>query len=137
MFKTFKARIHGAFPISIGDETPINPVVTFSKYKILLKDEQINRIFLDPFFAQVLSHKAEYDFDKLLNKEDKKKFSIILKQKLNNLDKGIQHLDISIWNKFKANVIHNRYWIDKEKEWFIKTIIATAIGALFALMGAY
>lgn len=137
LFKTFRAKIYSAVAIRTGDETSIDQTITFSKYKILLKEEQINRIYFDPLLVQVVAHKAEYDFDKIRNKEDEKQFSIILKQKLNVLDKGIHHLNISKWNKFRANIIHNKYWIDKEKEWFIKTIIATTIGALFALMGAY
>ena len=138
LFKTFKAKIiHGVCVSYYENQPPPDLLISFSKYKILLKEEQINRFWLDPFQVQLVVHKAEYDLDKLLNKEDEKMFAIILRQKLNVLDKGIHFLDISAWNKFKANVIHNRYWIDREKEWFIKTIIATAIGALFALMGAY
>jgi hypothetical protein len=52
----------------------------------------------------------------ILNKEDEKKFAISLTQRLNNLDNGIHFLNISAWNKFKANVIHHRYWIDREND---------------------
>ena len=130
MFKAFKAKIHGAASTSQGDQTPIDTILTFTKYKIRLRDEQVNRIYFDRLLVQLVTDKMEYDFDKRQNKDDKKMFSIILKQKLNALDTGLHHLDISQWNKIKANIIHNRYWIDKEKDWFFKTIIAVLFGAL-------
>ena len=135
MFKTFKARIHSSYVISKENEIPISHTVTFSKTRIQLKEEQINRIYLDPLCTNALIYHGDYKFDKLLNRNDEKQFSIILR--LNNLDTSIHHLDINLWNKFKANVIHHRYWLDREKEWFAKTIISTLIGFLFGIVGAY
>ncbi|MFC4263844.1 hypothetical protein ACFOWM_13185 [Ferruginibacter yonginensis] len=135
MLKTFKAKIHGTVSIRQGEQSPIDQTITFTKYKIKLKDEQINRIYFDPLLVQVVADKMEYSFDKKLNKDDKKMFSIILKQKLNALDNCLYHLDISLWNKIKANIIHNRYWLDREKEWFFKTLVAATIGFLFAVIG--
>ena len=73
IFKTFKARIIGSFPISEGKQTPINPIITFSKRRILLDKIQVERIYLDPMFVQLVTDKAEYDFDKLINKLDEKR----------------------------------------------------------------
>ena len=131
---TFKAKIHGLVSISREGQSPVDTTITFTRHRIKLTDEQIGRFYLDPMVVQEVVHNAEYDFDKLLNKEDKKQFSIILRQKLNNLDKGVHHLDISRWNKIKANIIHHRYWLYREREWFVKTLIAAAIGFLFALI---
>ncbi len=114
-----------------------NTHVKFSRYRIFLEDEQINRIWYDPLLVQPVTHKSEYTFDKKLNKEDKKQFTIILTQRLNLLDNGIHHLDINLWNKIKANIIHKRYWVDREKEWFIKTLIAAAIGFVFGIIGSW
>lgn len=136
MFKTFEAKIHGTVLISEGPNKHIDATLTFTRYKIRLKDNQLNRIYLDPMLAQLIVDKMEYDFDKRLNQNDEKVFSIILKQRLNNLDKGLYHLDINLWNKIKANIIHHRYWIDREKEWFFKTIVAAAIGFLFGVIGS-
>jgi hypothetical protein len=137
IFKTFKAKIYGATWISTGNEIPVQQVLKFSKRKILLTDDQIKRGYFDPLLVQDIAHKTEYIFDKTLNKEDEKKFAIILKQKLNALDNGIHFLDINWFNKIKANIIHNRYWIDKEKEWFVKTLLAAFVGAAFALIGGF
>jgi hypothetical protein len=137
MFKTFKAKIHGAVGISISHSEPPEMILSFTRYKIRLNDEQLNRIYLDPLLVQLVYDKMEYNFDKRLNREDEKMFSIILKDKLNALDKGLYHLEISLWNRFKANLIHHRYWLDKEKEWFTKTIIAAMIGFLFGLIGIF
>lgn len=75
-------------------------------------------------------HDTTYRFDKDYNYNDDKVFVIFIGEEKYNLR-------IDFWNKIKANIIHHRYLLDKEKEWFIKTIIATAIGAIFALIGAY
>ena len=131
---TFKAKIHGIVSISQEGQSPVDTTITFTGYRIKLTDEQIGRLYLDPMLVQEVVHNAEYDFDKLRNKEDKKQFSIILKHRLNNLDKGIHHLEISKWNKIKANITHHRYWLYREREWFIKTLVAAAIGFLFALI---
>lgn len=137
LFRTFQAKIHGTIAPVTGNEPPIDEIITFSRYRIILKKEQINRIFYTPVQQQPITHRSQYEFDKILNKNDKKMFAIILKERLNKLDSGIKFLDISMWNKIKANIIHHRYWIDREKEWFLKSIITAAIGAIFAIMGAY
>ena len=136
LIKTFKATIHGVFPMTTELPMP-DSLITFTKNRILLSEPQIGHLYFDPFQVQQVTDRMEYSFDKLNNSADEKMFSIILKIKLNNLDTGIYHLDISRWNKIKANIIHHRYWIDREKEWFLKTVIATTIGAIMALMGAY
>ncbi len=137
MFKKFKAQIHGSFVISTNGQQPIDKTIEFTKTRIILKEEQLQRIFLDPFAQNALVYHGEYKLDKLLNKMDEKQFSIVLTNRMNNLDTGIHHLDINWWNKIKANIIHHRYWIDREKEWFAKTIISTLIGFLFGIVGAY
>ena len=110
IFKTFKARIKEDVPISTGTQSPVDATITFSRRRILLKPEQIERIYLDPMLVRRIVDKEEYDFDKLFNNEDEKQFSIILKHRLNSLDDGIHHLNISLVNKIKANNIHPRYW---------------------------
>lgn len=137
IFKTFKATIIGSWHIEDKVPKPTHREVSFSKRRIPLNPSQVERIYLDPMFVQLIADKAEYTFDKLINKEDKRKFSIIITQKLNALDDGIHYLDLSTWNKIKANIIHGRYWLYREREWFVKTLIATIIGAAFGIIGAF
>lgn len=134
MFRTFKAVIHGSVSIREGEQQSVDRVVTFTKYRIRVDEAKINRLYFDPLLVQPIADGMEYEFDKRLNREDKKMFSIILKHRLNQLDNGLHHLDIDLWNKIRANIIHRRYWVDREKEWFVKTLIATIIGFAFALI---
>lgn len=130
MCRTFKAKIHGSFLRSEGEQKPVDITVTFNKYRVLLEDNQIGRITLDPPWDKfIVADKMEYRFDKKPNKEDKKMFSVYL---FDNL----YHLQISFWGKIRANIIHHRYWVDREKDWFLKTLIAAAIGFIFGLIGS-
>lgn len=73
MFKTFKAKIHGTFAVTEGMDSPvIDTTITFTKYKLLLSEDQIGKLYLDPFVAKQIVHKMEYDFDKRLNRNDEK-----------------------------------------------------------------
>ena len=135
MFKTFKAKLQDGVVTYESHPNSIAVTLTLTKYRIRVKDSDANRLYFNFFMVQLLIDKMEYDFDKLLDKDDKKQFSIVLKQRLNPLDSGIHYLDISFWNKIKANIIHHRYFIDREKEWFIKTLIAAAVGFTFAIIG--
>lgn len=134
LFKTFQAKIYGTIAPYTPPEPAIDEMITFSKFRIILKEGQINRIFYTTILQQPVTHRAEYEFDKILNRNDEKKFAIILKQKLNHLDTGIHLLDISTWNKFRANVIHKRYWIQKNEDWALKAIIGTLIITLTGLL---
>lgn len=39
------------------------------------------------------------------------------------------------WNGIKLRIIHNRYWVQKNHDFLFKTLIAAAIGFLFAIIG--
>jgi len=129
MIKTFKAKIIGSVVRSEGIQPPIDITIKFNKYRVLLDEKQINRISLDaPYDKFMLSDKMDYTFDKKVNKVDKKQFSVLLFD-------SYYHLKISNIDKIKANIIHGRYWLYREREWFLKTLVAAAIGFLFAITG--
>ena len=51
-------------------------------------------------------------------------------------DNGMKaNLIISEWEIMRMNIIHHRYFIDREGEWFLKILIVAAVGFLFALIG--
>lgn len=53
-------------------------------------------------------------------------------------EEGQKFMLLMNWRQeIKMKITHNRYWVYREREWFIKTIIATSIGATFGVMGAY
>lgn len=131
MLKTFKARIHGAFPTTEGNQVKIDDTLVFTKYKIRLKENQINRIYLDPLLVQLITDRMSYEFDKKLNKDDNKMFSIIIPFKG---EEKTYHLDISLYNKIKANIVHKRYWVHQNIDWIFKAVVTTVIGALIALL---
>jgi hypothetical protein len=128
MIRTFKAKIFGAGLLTRPGDKQKDHFVTFTKRRTKLKPEQIERIIYGLNADKVFIHNAEYKFDKLPDKDENIKFSVII-------NGDIFYLDIDVWNKFKANVIHGRYWLYREREWFAKTIISLAIGFLFGLLG--
>lgn len=130
MFKTFEGKIIG-MPVKseVGKPMFASLVLTFSKNRIMVKENQEGRFQLK-FNKGNLTYGTQYIFSKEYNEHDKKVYTI-------TIDSDRYFIHLSYWNKFKANIVHNRYWISREKEWFVKTIIATAVGALFALMGGY
>src|SRR5580698_4419042 len=44
-----------------------------------------------------------------------------------------QNLVTSEWQLMKMNIIHQRYWVQKNGDWFVKTVVATLVGAILAL----
>jgi hypothetical protein len=109
----------------------------FSKSKIYFPKHKANKHYvIMGCLEQVgrLSDGKKYMFDKIYDEDTEK---TIFKISLEGSNGCGSELQIDLWNKLKCNIIHKRYWIDREKEWFLKTMIATAVGALFALMGAY
>ena len=130
IFKTFEAKLHGIAILSNpGDPTFADGTITFTRSRIKLKDFQKGRLLNNIMAQQTISDDTKYTFSKGYNRSDNKVFFV-------EIDSVKFVLGISKWNKIKANVIHNQYWIDREKDWFIKTLIAAAIGFIFGIIGS-
>jgi hypothetical protein len=133
MIRTFKAKILGTGLLTRPGDKRTDHFVTFTKRRTKLKPEQIERIIYGLNADKVFIHNAEYKFDKLPDKDENIKFSVII-------NGDIFHLDIDVWNKFKANWIHKRYDIQNQNSWLIKFITAILqiiIGGIFVGIVTY
>lgn len=131
---TFKAKIISCTDLStLSRPAEVGIPFHFTKRNILFsKRHTQKRYYLSIPLACPFQHETQYTFDKVHDKEDKRRFIIYL-----NSDKNCgSYLQLTIWNKIKCNIIHHRYFIDREKEWFWKTLIAAAIGFVFGVIGS-
>ena len=131
----FKAQILGCWHPSTRNEITNEPIgkhiLTFKKYKIIFPKEFITQtLHLEFFGACPFQNNAKYTLDKALDTNDKIKFQITI----NNECKAF--ININWYNRIKCNIIHKRYLIDREREWFLKTLIAALLGFLFAIIGS-
>lgn len=132
MFKTFKAKIHGTVAITTGNNPPVDTTVKFSKTRIILNEEQTLALVVNSVEQDKLIYYPTYEFDKRPNKEDKKMFSVTL---INGGIRRTMFLDIDWKNKIKANVIHHRYWVDRQRDWFVKAFIGLLLGLIATYIG--
>lgn len=132
----FKATIHGM----VGNPSPdvggkkSFALFSFSKAKIWFGKNQKADMYSLGIIHGVcnFSNGAEYTFDKGYNKDEKKVWFI---SSLNGNTDCKSVINLDTWNKIKCNIIHGRYFLYREREWFIKTIIAAAVGFIFGLIG--
>ena len=113
----------------------------FSKNKIYFTNEALKKAGsisngLDPFNnGKIFRHTETYNLIRLdqydVNRMKGSKFQIKLQSgtTINVASGG--------WNGMLMRLIHERYWVQKNKDWFIKTLIAAMIGFLFSLIGLY
>lgn len=113
----------------------------FSKNKIYFTDEALKKAgnishALDPFNnGKTFRHTETYELIKLdkydVDRMKGSKFQVKFQSgtKINIASGG--------WNSILMRFIHQRYWVQKNKDWFIKTLIAAIIGFLFSLIGLY
>ena len=112
----------------------------FSKNKIYFTDEALKKAGyisngLDPFNnGKTFRHTEIYELIRLdkydVDRMKGSKFQVKFQSgtKINIASGG--------WNGILMRFIHDRYWIQKNKDWFIKTLIAAAIGFIFGLIGS-
>lgn len=105
-----------------------NEVFEFTKDEILFSTDQINRygdrLRLDPFDTKF------YDEIKYVLHKHYRRGKPIYEIKIDNYTLTI---NLTWWDKFKLNVIHNRYWLFNEQKWFV-TFIISVIGLLLAIV---
>lgn len=110
-------------------------IFQFSKKRIWFTKHHKSEIYSASLYFGVndFSNGAEYTFDKGLTKEEKKDWLIT---SLNGKECKAS-LQLNLWNKIKCNIIHGRYFIYREREWFLKTLIAATVGFFFSLIGLW
>ncbi len=105
-----------------------NEEFEFTKDEILFSPEQINRygdgLRLDPFDTK-FSDEIKYTLHKHYQR-GKPRYEIKIEQ-------YSLSVNLTWWNKFKLNVIHNRYWLFNEKKWFV-TFTISLVGLILALL---
>lgn len=129
---SFTAKILSVYYEAKVKTEPADHVYRFGKKKILLSKEQQEKwgtVYLGPFESHKIEHGLLYTIDKIEDNDGKKWFQIRFG------DDYKHYLEIDHWNRFKLNWIHKRYWVQKNWEWFLKTLVAALIGALVALIG--
>ena len=109
---------------------------TFSKQFIRfpksIREKWKNGYPLDLKNTNYVFHKMKYTLKKLeaddSSRTKNSRFQVIF-------ENGIgMNLIMPEFQIMKMNIIHHRYFVDREKEWFVKTVLATAIGFAFALI---
>lgn len=135
LIKKFTAKIEGLGREATVDEFDRNfnwAIFEFTRSKILFTKRQTNKEYFQIFESCKIIDKTKYTFAKAYDDNDKKRFQIAYGE-----DDCKAFLKINWWNKIKCNIIHGRYFLHREREWFIKTIIAALIGFAFGLIGTY
>ena len=105
-----------------------NEIFEFTKDEVLFSSEQINRygdgLRLDPFDTK-FSDEIKYTLHKHYQR-GKPRYEI----KIDNYSLAV---NLTWWNKFRINVIHNRYWLFNENKWFV-TFIISVVGLILAIV---
>lgn len=136
LIKKFEAKIINTTRTSTICEFDKNfewQIFEFTKSKIIFTKRQTKETYSLIFDICPFADKSKYTFDKVYDENDKKQFQITI----DGREPCTAYLDILWWNKIKCNIIHRRYFIDREKEWFLKTLIAAFVGFLFSIIGLY
>lgn len=130
----FKAKILSAISVITEDAGPSRVTKDFSfTYRRILFDKRHDKrqYFLSIPLSCQFQHESEYTLATSYDKEGIKRFVITI-----GGDKNCSsYIEFSLWNRMKCNIVHKRYLPQRDSDWFYKTIIATAIGFLFGLIG--
>jgi hypothetical protein len=135
MTMKFKAEIEKCWHPKLKDsETQAKfktPPFTFTKYRIEFPEEFKNDT-LHLIFDEVcpFTDNAKYIFGKTVDDYDKKRFTITLE----NGNGCETYLNINWSNKIICNLIHKRYWWQKESNFLIKEIIKLLLAALLGFL---
>lgn len=109
--------------------TELNEKFKFHRTHVSFSKKQNEKygeyLYLNPFNTK-FSDRTLYVLEKIM---DRGKAQYRIKVAEFSVD-----LRVSWWNEFKLNWIHGNHWINKESDWFKKTIItaiiSTMVGAL-------
>jgi hypothetical protein len=133
-FDRFKAEI-----LQVHDNTPvigleilntnrkrISRIFEFSKNRIFFTDEQKSvPLSLEPpstvHSTSSFKDGMRYKFDKVYDDKDKRRFQI----SVGNTPYS-SYLKIDRRNRIICNIIHNRYWLLNERQWFITFLLSLA-----------
>ncbi len=129
---TFKAKIQSLLISGTTEIINANSEndYTFSRSKIFVDEKQLEaKPALHPFGNYVLKNQDRYTFDKVFDDNDNLRFQIKFENEY------CAYLVINRKNKIICNIIHHRYFIDRNKEKLYEILIAAAIGFLFSLIG--
>lgn len=103
-------------------------VFEFTKDEILFSPEQINRygdgLRLDPFDTKFFDE-IKYTLHKHYRR-GRPKYEI-------KIGEYPLIINLTWWDKFKLNVIHDRYWLFNERKWFV-TFIISVVGLILAIV---
>lgn len=134
---SFKAKIKSTVRVATFSEFDKNAgwqIFDFTKSKIIFTKRQSKQTYFLTFHETCpFGDRSTYVFDKVYDENDKEQYQITI----NGQSNCTSYLEINWWNKIKCNIIHRRYFIDREKEWFLKTLIAAFVGFMFSIIGLY
>ena len=105
LIKEFNAKLHGVIPMAEKENNIIDLTIKFTKNKIWLKTKETELLFSAPFMTNPIADGSTYTFEKTYNRKDEQIYQVIIAG-------GPPHtfvLDISLWNKFRANCLHDRF----------------------------
>ena len=129
----FKAQILGAVgTATISVPGKIKEQFIFSRSRIFFtKNHTETSYYIHIPLAFEFRNEANYTFDKVYDKDEKKRFRIVFTNGIHS-----SFIKLNGINRIKCNIVHKRYLFQRDPDWFWKTLIAAAIGAIFGFIGS-
>jgi hypothetical protein len=115
---------------------PIDDVFVFSRSRIFFNDQQMQQhLILEPpspiHSTTSFRNGIKYSFDKIYNDYDKKVFQITV-----GTHSYSSPIKLNWINKIKCNILHNRYFIQRNKDELYKIIFAAVVGGFISFFVA-
>lgn len=130
----FKAKVIDSYRWKTGEEGGLEGPCTFnfSKRRLYDRNEDDSAIYQKGIndSSLLFSHRSFYTIEKDYNKDERRVFKIVINE--NKKISGV--LELNWWNRIKCNWIHHRYWVQKEKDFILKTTITLLLGATIATL---
>ena len=112
-----------------------NPVFVFSKTRIFFpkKSDGTQQDFF--ILQDVLKNGDKYELVRLHKYENIETWTKDSKFQAKFSDTTTLNIVPNFWNGILLRIAHKRYWVQRNWDWFLQTIIATLIGAIMGIIG--